>query len=143
MSKYHIRIHSLDQLPDVAEQLKQSLKDHRLLAFNGEMGAGKTTFIKVLCQSLGVDEVVTSPTFAIINQYESGNGDPIFHFDFYRLESPQEALNIGVYDYWESGYYCFMEWPEKVEKLLPEECVYIEIEEDELTGDRIFQWQIE
>jgi len=143
MSKYNIRINSLDQLQEVAEQLKQSLKDHRLLAFNGKMGAGKTTFIKVLCESLGIEDVVTSPTFAIINQYESVNGDPIFHFDFYRLESYQEALNIGVYDYWDSGYYCFMEWPEKVEKLLPEECVYIEIEEDELSGDRIFRWEIE
>ena len=143
MSKYNIRINSLEQLPEVAKQLIISLKAHKLLAFNGKMGAGKTTFIKVLCEALGVEEVVTSPTFAIINQYEDGRGDPIFHFDFYRLEDHLEALNIGVFDYWESGNYCFMEWPEKVEKLLPEECVYIKIEEDGLSGDRIFMWEIE
>ena len=143
MSKFNIRIQSLDQLPGLAEQLILSLKDHKLLAFTGKMGVGKTTFIKTLCKTLGVTEIVTSPTFAIINQYESGHGDPIFHFDFYRLESHQEALNIGVFDYWDSGHFCFMEWPEKVEKLLPEECVYIEIEEDELSGDRIFHWKID
>lgn len=142
MAKFNIRINSLNQLQEVADRLINSLKDNRILAFNGEMGAGKTTFIKVLCESLGVEEVVTSPTFAIINQYESNDGEPIFHFDFYRLENYQEAINIGVFDYWESGYYCFMEWPEKVEKLLPTECVYIKIEEDELSGDRIFKWEI-
>lgn len=142
MSKYEFKAEGLSDLPNIAQSLLKSLGEHKLVALNGEMGAGKTTFIKAICEVLQVDGIVNSPTFSIINQYDTLGGDIVFHFDFYRLETYQEALDIGVYDYWESGNLCLMEWPEKVEKLLPEECVYLEIKEDELSGDRIVKWEI-
>ena len=142
MSKHEFKAEGLSDLPKIAQSLVESLGEHRLVAFKGDMGAGKTTFIKAICEFLQVDGIVNSPTFSIINQYDTLDGDIVFHFDFYRLETYQEALDIGIYDYWESGNYCLMEWPEKVEKLLPEECVYLEIKEDELSGDRIVKWEI-
>lgn len=142
MSKFEFKAEGLSDLPKIAQSLVESLGEHKLVAFNGEMGAGKTTFIKAICEFLQVDGIVNSPTFSIINQYDTIDGDIVFHFDFYRLENEQEALGIGVYDYWESGNLCLMEWPEKVEKLLPEECVYLEIKEDELSGNRIIKWEI-
>lgn len=142
MLKYEFKAEGLSDLPQIAQSLVESLGENKLIAFFGEMGAGKTTFIKSICEFLKVEGLVNSPTFSIINQYDTLEGDIIFHFDFYRLESNQEALDIGVFDYWDSGNLCLMEWPEKVEKLLPEECVYLEIKEDELSGDRIVKWEI-
>ena len=112
--KNSFTIHAPEELNTVAKDLVNSLKGSNIIAFSGSMGAGKTTFIKAICQVLGVTNVVNSPTFAIVNEYEHPQGNPIFHFDFYRLNSFQEALNIGFQEYLESGYLCLMEWPEKI-----------------------------
>ncbi len=142
MKKYSVQVKDIEELPKVARQLLDSLDSKNLIAFYGEMGAGKTTFIKAICQELSVDQIVNSPTFSIVNQYETQKGEMVNHFDFYRLESYQEALDIGIFDYWDSGDLCLMEWPEKVEKLLPEDCVYLNIIEDELSGMRTISWEV-
>lgn len=142
MQRFQSRVTGVHELDKVAQELMTSLNQKKLLAIHGKMGAGKTTFIKAICKYLNVIDIVNSPTFSIINQYECDNGDAVFHFDFYRLENPQEALDIGIYEYWDSGMLCLMEWPEKVEKLLPEDCVYLNITEDELSGDRLFEWEV-
>ena len=116
------------ELPQVAAQLLEAWPDDRVFAFDGEMGAGKTTFIKVLCETLGVQQVTNSPAFAIVNEYVAGNGDPIYHFDFYRITSIDEAYQIGFEDYLYSDYYCFIEWPDKVADLLDENVVRVKIE---------------
>ncbi len=100
-----------------------------VIAFYGEMGRGKTTLIKQICSKLGVTDEVTSPTFAIINEYSTNNDNLLYHFDFYRLKDIQEALNIAVEDYFYSGNYCFLEWPEIIEPILPENYLKIEIKE--------------
>jgi tRNA threonylcarbamoyladenosine biosynthesis protein TsaE len=143
MPKYIEKISGVQQLPQVAQALINSLNHRSLVALKGKMGAGKTTFIKALCLELGVEDQVNSPTFSIVNQYETNKGETIYHFDFYRIETLQEALQIGVFEYWDSGSLCLMEWPEKVEKLLPPECVYLTINEHEITGEREFQWEIQ
>ena len=122
-------IKSLADLPDVARNLLHTFPDDRFFAFFGKMGVGKTTLIKELCRQLGVDDTVCSPTFAIINEY-SAQGEPVYHFDFYRLKSAAEAYDIGYEEYFYSGCYCFTEWTEKVEDLLPERYVRVEIEEN-------------
>ena len=93
------------------------------------MGAGKTTFIKALCEVLGVEDVITSPTFAIINEYTDGNGDPIYHFDFYRIKKLEEVYDMGYEDYFYSGNLCLLEWPELIEEILPENVIKVTIEE--------------
>lgn len=123
-----ITCHSESELPQVAAQLLEAWPDDRVFAFDGEMGAGKTTFIKVLCETLGVQQVTNSPTFAIVNEYVAGNGDPIYHFDFYRITSIDEAYQIGFEDYLYSDCYCFIEWPDKVAALLDEQVVRVKIE---------------
>jgi tRNA threonylcarbamoyladenosine biosynthesis protein TsaE len=102
---------------------------HRIFAFRAGMGVGKTTFIKALCEVLGVDETVNSPSFSIINEYTANSGERIFHFDFYRLNKPEEALQFGVDDYFDSGNLCFIEWPEKLGALLPDDAVDVFITE--------------
>lgn len=126
------QISSIDSIVLVAEQFVAAMGTHKLFAFHGEMGAGKTTFIKSLCDVLHVIDVVNSPTFAIVNDYETSLGDHLFHFDFYRLNTPQEALDFGVLDYFYGGHICFMEWPERIETLLPEETVdvFIAVQQD-------------
>ena len=105
------------------------------------MGAGKTTFTTAVCKALGVQEdAVSSPTFAIVNEYRGGNGRPIFHFDFYRIDKPAEALDIGLYDYLDSGELCLMEWPENVEDLLPEETLKVQIRV-QADNSRILSWE--
>jgi len=121
------QLKSIDKIDQVAEQFIAAMGDHKLFAFYGEMGAGKTTFIKALCDELRVIDVVNSPTFAIANDYETALGDRVYHFDFYRLKTPQEALGFGVEDYFYSGHICFMEWPEQIGNLLPTDSVVVNI----------------
>ena len=110
---------SLEDLSDVAKELVAISRGIRVWLFEGEMGAGKTTLIKAICGLLGVKDDMSSPTFSIINEYQGSEGTPLFHFDFYRLVKDTEAYDMGVEEYFESGCYCFVEWPEKVESLFP------------------------
>jgi tRNA threonylcarbamoyladenosine biosynthesis protein TsaE len=126
--KHEITIENLRDIGRAAEEFLSQVGDHRIIAFYAPMGAGKTTFTSALCHCLGVrDDAVSSPTFAIVNEYRTGSGEPMFHFDFYRITKPEEALDIGFYDYIDSGFLCIMEWPENVEQLLPEETLRINI----------------
>ena len=113
----------------MAQELLATFPDERFFAFFGKMGVGKTTLIKELCAQIGVKDNVCSPTFAIINSYTRDNGDPVYHFDFYRLKTTDEAYDIGYEEYFYSGNYCFTEWTEKVEELLPQQYVRIDITE--------------
>lgn len=132
-----ILIKNLEALPEAADRFIEVLGDRRVVAFHGGMGAGKTTFISALCRRLGVGDTAASPSFAIINEYVARpSGDLIYHFDFYRFESPEEALEIGAEDYFYSDNLCLIEWPERVDALLPPDCVDVTIEVDELTGER-------
>lgn len=119
-----------DSLKEAAREFLKSIGNHKILAFNGKMGAGKTTFIKSVCEELGVKDVINSPTFAIVNEYESSlSHELIYHFDFYRIKNIEEAIDIGTQDYFYSGSYCFIEWPDKINTLLPPETLFITIEE--------------
>lgn len=131
---------SVDELPAVAKQILKRYADNRIFAFLGSMGAGKTTFIKLLCAELGVYEDVTSPTFSIVNEYINEAGESIYHFDFYRIKKQEEIMDIGSDEYFYSGNYCFLEWPELVKELLPESIVYISIEENYEDGSRIIEF---
>jgi len=124
-----IKMASLADLPSAARQFAEAIADRTVFAFYGKMGAGKTTFIRAVCEALGVEDVINSPTFAIVNEYLDGKGQPIYHFDFYRVAKEQEALDMGYEDYVYSGNLCFMEWPELVENLLPPDAVKVSIEE--------------
>ncbi|MBO4646343.1 MAG: tRNA (adenosine(37)-N6)-threonylcarbamoyltransferase complex ATPase subunit type 1 TsaE [Bacteroidales bacterium] len=128
-------VHSEAELHRAAQELLSAFPAARVFCFYGEMGAGKTTFIKVLCQTLGVEDVTSSPTFAIVNEYLTETGESIYHFDFYRIESLAEAYEIGVEDYLYSGSYCFIEWTEKIEPLVQPEFVKVSISVQE-NGDR-------
>lgn len=125
----HIKIHSLDELPQAAAQFINQMGTARVFAFYGSMGAGKTTFIKAICQALGVREVITSPTFAIVNEYALNSPQffKIYHFDFYRIKNLDEVYDMGYEDYFYSGQPCFIEWPELIEPLLPDDAVQVEI----------------
>lgn len=118
---------SKTDLPIVVAETVAFLAENPIVLFHGEMGAGKTTFIKAICEALGVTENVSSPTFSIVNEYRSGNGKPIYHFDFYRLNNEQEALDIGTLEYFESGNICLIEWPSQIPNLLPEQYMQINI----------------
>ncbi len=126
-----IIIDSIEHIAQAASQFAQAIGERRVFAFDGKMGAGKTTFVKALCEHLGVQDVVNSPTFAIVNEYEDGNGEPIYHFDFYRLKRLSEAYDMGCEEYFYSGHLCLIEWPDMVEELLPEDTVWVKIEEVE------------
>ena len=127
-------IFKLDGLDAAAAEFLEAVGDERLIAFYGHLGAGKTTFIKALCDRLGVEDNVCSPTFTIVNEYQAASGEPVYHFDFYRVDSLKEAADLGLEEYFYSGSFCFMEWPEKIADLLPEETVEVRIEPlDEVT----------
>lgn len=134
-----IRINSLEQINEAALQFVDEMGENKLFAFYGKMGAGKTTFIKAVCEQLGVTDVINSPTFAIVNEYLDGEGMPIYHFDFYRIKRPAEVMDIGFEDYVGSDCVCFMEWPELIGEYLPEETVKVYIEEME-DGSRIVKF---
>ncbi|MBP3203264.1 MAG: tRNA (adenosine(37)-N6)-threonylcarbamoyltransferase complex ATPase subunit type 1 TsaE [Bacteroidales bacterium] len=139
--KHEIQIAGLQDLDRAAREFLKAIGTETLVAFYAPMGAGKTTFTTALCKALGVrEDAVSSPTFAIVNEYRAAGGRPIFHFDFYRIENPAEALDIGLYDYLDSGELCLMEWPENIEALLPEETlrVHIEVQAD---GSRTLIWE--
>lgn len=133
-----IRINDLEHIHDAAREFIAQIGTHRVFAFYGKMGAGKTTFVKAVCEVLGVDDVITSPTFAIVNEYEASSPSPfpatsfpsiIYHFDFYRIKRLEEVYDMGYEDYFYSGALCFIEWPELVEDLLPDDAVRVTIEE--------------
>jgi tRNA threonylcarbamoyladenosine biosynthesis protein TsaE len=127
MSIFERDITNLEQLPAVAKEILTAFPQARVFGFYAEMGAGKTTFIKALCEELNTTDVVNSPTFAIINEYRTKQQQPIFHFDFYRLKNFREACDLGCEEYFYSGNYCFLEWAELVEPLLPQHFLKIEI----------------
>ena len=122
--------HSLTDLSIAAEHLLAFCGDVKIITFSGNLGAGKTTFIKAICKKLSVEDAVSSPTFSIINEYRNNENIPVYHFDFYRLKTTQEAGDTGCADYFFSGCYCFIEWPQIAESLLPDEYVKVEITND-------------
>lgn len=132
---------SLYDLPQAAEKFLKETSHRKIIAFYGSMGAGKTTFIKALCEELGVEDVVNSPTFTIVNEYGRADGEPLYHFDFYRIESLKEAIDIGLEEYFESGYLCLLEWPEKIEELLPDNTLKVFIQEAE-EGNREIRYEL-
>ena len=131
MSRHIIRIETLQDYETAAQEFIAQMDDRKIFAFYGKMGAGKTTFIKHLCETMGVKDIVNSPTFAIVNEYADGNGNPVYHFDMYRIKSIAELYNMGYEDYFYSDAVCFIEWPELAEELLPEDTVKVTIEEAE------------
>lgn len=131
-------VENIEGLSVAAHQLIDFAANDRVIIFNGDLGAGKTTFIKAVCKELGVEEVVSSPTFSLVNQYES-DGPVIYHFDFYRLKNETEALDMGYEEYFYSGSYCFVEWPSKIPNLLPEHYTEVVITEID-NNHRILQF---
>lgn len=126
----NLTIASVDELPTTAQSLLSFAGNQKIFLFYGNMGAGKTTFIKELCAQLGVTEPVTSPTFSIVNEYV-GTAAQVYHFDFYRLKNQEEALDMGYEEYFYSGNYCLIEWPEKIPDLLPIHYIKVSIQADE------------
>ena len=122
-----LKISDISRIHEAARQFIAGMGNDKVFAFYGAMGAGKTTFIKAVCEGLGVQEAVTSPTFAIINEYRDGGGNSIYHFDFYRIHKLEEAFDFGYEDYFYSGNVCFIEWPESIEPLLPGNTVKVHI----------------
>lgn len=135
-----IKINSLADINEAAKTFVENMGDGKVFAFYGKMGAGKTTFVKAVCECLGVDDVITSPTFAIVNEYTSATtGDAIYHFDFYRIKKLEEVYDMGYEDYFYSGSLCFLEWPELIEDLLPEDATKVTIKET-ADGSRVVKF---
>ena len=128
---------SLTDIDDSAHKFLQQAGNCKHFAFYGSMGAGKTTFIKALCKALGVTGTVTSPTFALVNEYNAGNNGMVYHFDFYRINKPEEVFDFGCEEYFASGGYCFVEWPEKAEIVLPSDICCVHIRELENTNREV------
>jgi tRNA threonylcarbamoyladenosine biosynthesis protein TsaE len=126
-----LEINSIKTINQTAQKFIDQIGDRTVFAFNGKMGAGKTTFIKAICETMGVKETVNSPTFSIVNEYEAANGRIIYHFDCYRINKIQEALDLGAEEYLYSGNLCFIEWSENIAPLLPDSLVNVDIEEVE------------
>jgi tRNA threonylcarbamoyladenosine biosynthesis protein TsaE len=125
-----IKINDLEHIREAARQFIDAMGTEHVFAFYGSMGAGKTTFIKAICEELGVSDVVTSPTFAIVNEYVTSTGGTIYHFDFYRIKKLEEVYDMGYEDYFYSDALCFIEWPEMMEELLPDNAVRVNIKEN-------------
>ncbi len=139
--EHTLAIPSLGGIDAAAGKFLAAVSGRSVIAFQAPMGAGKTTFISALCRVLGVrEDAVGSPTFAIVNEYRAASGEPVYHFDFYRIERPEEALDIGLYDYLDSGFLCLVEWPENIDCLLPEDTLYVSIEVLP-DGTRNLHWQ--
>jgi tRNA threonylcarbamoyladenosine biosynthesis protein TsaE len=138
---FQLEIPSLKEIDLVAATFYKSMGTHRVFAFYGSMGVGKTTFIKSLCKMFGVTDDISSPTFAVVNEYLGAKGEQLFHFDFYRINSVEEAFDFGYEDYFYSGAYCFIEWPEKIADLLPNDFVRVDIREKE-NGLRVLEANI-
>ena len=135
-----IKINSLADINEAAKQFIENMGDGKVFAFYVKMGAGKTTFIKAICEELGVDDVITSPTFAIVNEYQSATtGDSIYHFDFYRIKKLEEVYDMGYEDYFYSGSLCFLEWPELIDDLLPDDATKVTIEATD-NGGRVVKF---
>jgi len=128
---FRTQLSDLSALQETARLLLNNFPNERIFAFYGTMGAGKTTFIKAICHELGSNDYVTSPSFALINEYTTAEGSLIYHFDFYRIKKLEEAFDLGYEDYIYSGNYCFIEWPEMIEQLLPEGIVEVRIKEED------------
>lgn len=131
-----ITINGLDTIRSAARQFIENIGSSRVFAFYGKMGAGKTTFVKALCEELGCDDVITSPTFAIVNEYTDGEQQPVYHFDFYRIKKLEEVYDMGYEEYFYSGALCLIEWPELIEDVLPDGTVRVTIEE-QADGSRL------
>ena len=123
-----IKIQDIEHIREAAREFINQIGDRRVFAFYGKMGGGKTTFVKAICEELGVEDVITSPTFAIINEYTQPDGEPLYHFDFYRIKKLEEVYDMGYEDYFYSGALCFIEWPELIEEVLPDDAVRVHIE---------------
>ncbi len=142
-----ITIQDLDHIREAAREFISHIGQARVFAFYGKMGAGKTTFVKAICEELGVEDVITSPTFAIVNEYTTspnpsqGEELPIYHFDFYRIKKLEEVYDMGYEDYFYSGALCFIEWPELIEDLLPDDAVRVTITEDN-KGTRVINFNL-
>ena len=131
---------TLDSFHEAAREFIKNMGTGHVFAFYGKMGAGKTTFIKAVCEELGVDDVITSPTFAIVNDYTSSKDDShIFHFDFYRIKKLEEVYDMGYEDYFYSGSLCFIEWPELIEDILPGDAVKVTVTQNE-DGGRVVEF---
>ena len=127
VSEIKLNAFALEELPQIAKELLSVIGNHKIITFYGEMGAGKTTLIKQLCKTLKVTDTIQSPTFSIVNEYLTEDNQQIYHFDFYRIKEEEEALDFGVEEYFYSGNYCFIEWPEKIPNLIPEKAVKVSI----------------
>ena len=135
MKKVYFELESLDKIHEAARYFLNAVGDANIFAIDGDMGVGKTTFIKAVCEELGVKDVITSPPFSLVNEYTDGKGEPVYHFDFYRIKKLEEVYDMGYEDYFYSGALCFIEWPELVEELLPGNTIKVTIEEVE-NGER-------
>ena len=137
-----LRIKSLEDINSVAKQFIELVGERRVFAMYGAMGVGKTTFVKAVCEELGVDDTINSPTFAIVNEYRTPEDKLVYHFDFYRIEDVQEAYDFGYEDYFYSKAICFIEWPERIESILPTDVINLNFTEEE-DGSRILQVQMD
>ncbi|MDE5996721.1 MAG: tRNA (adenosine(37)-N6)-threonylcarbamoyltransferase complex ATPase subunit type 1 TsaE [Muribaculaceae bacterium] len=134
-----ITIRDIEDLPQAAAELLEEIGERRIVALRGKMGAGKTTLVAEMMRQLKMDDEASSPTFAIANEYHSSEtGQTVYHFDFYRLDSSAEAFDIGIEDYWDSGNLCLMEWTENIEDILPDDTLFVDIEEQE-DGSRVIR----
>lgn len=120
LSRLELTCHDLEELASISTEILKFANGLKFWVFDGDMGAGKTTLIKEICNQLGVVDVISSPTYSIVNEYQNESGEKLYHFDFYRIDDEEEAMDIGVEEYFDSGNYCFVEWPSKIPSLLPE-----------------------